>query len=146
MKVILTEDVKGTGKAGEIVDVAKGYANNYLFRKQMAKKATEGNIKQHRHRMKAKKEARRENEQEAKALKEKIEDLTVTIKMKAGDGKLFGSVTKDQVRDELKSQHKLELDKKDFVMENIKDLGTTNVKVKLFKDISAQLEVNVEQK
>jgi len=145
MKVILNKDVKGTGKAGEVVDVSEGYARNFLFRRKLAEKATEGKIKEFKHIKKNERQKKAENKEDALEKKEKIESVEVNIAKTAGDnGQLFGSVTKKDIVKQLKTEHKITISKKDMVLENnIKDLGTTIIKVKLYKTISADLKVNV---
>ena len=145
MKVILNKDVKGTGKAGEVVDVSEGYARNFLFRRNLASKATDGKIKEHKHIKKNERQKKAENREDALEKKEKIEAIEVNITKTAGDnGQLFGSVTKKDIVKKLKKDHKITVSKKDMVLENnIKDLGTTKIKVKLYKNISAELTVKV---
>lgn len=147
MKVILMEDVKGTGKKGEMVNVKDGYARNFLIPKGLAVEATAENINI----MKAKKEAeniKKEKEKaKARELAEKLNSITVVIKTKAGEnGKLFGSITSKDISDKLKSDYKIDIDKKKLNMpEPIKSLGTSVVEVKLYPEISAKLNVKVEQ-
>jgi len=145
MKVILNKDVKGTGKAGEVVEVSEGYARNFLFRRNLAEKATDGKIKEYKHIKKNERQKKAENKEDALEKKEKIEGVEVNIAKTAGDnGQLFGSVTKKDIVKQLKKEHKITINKKDMVLENnIKDLGTTMIKVKLYKNISAELKVNV---
>ena len=127
MKVILLKDVKGSGKAGDIVKVSDGYARNMLIPKGLAKEATQGNIKT------------------LEKQKEKMETLTVDIVTKGGEGgRLFGSVTSKDIADALKEQHGIEVDKKKVVLDNpIKEVGVKEVTVKLFQEVSAKLKVNV---
>lgn len=147
MKVILKEDVKGTGKKGEMVNVKDGYARNFLFPKGLAVEATAENINI----MKARKEAESAKKQkemaQARELAAKLRDITVVIKTKAGEnGKLFGSITSKDISDKLKSDYKIDIDKKKFNMpEPIKSLGSCEVEVKLYPEISAKLNVKVEQ-
>jgi len=147
MKVILKEDVKGTGKKGEMVNVKDGYARNFLFPKGLAVEATAENINI----MKARKEAESAKKQkemaQARELAAKLKDITVVIKTKAGEnGKLFGSITSKDISDKLKSDYKIDIDKKKFNMpEPIKSLGSCEVEVKLYPEISAKLNVKVEQ-
>ena len=147
MKVILKEDVKGTGKKGEMVNVKDGYARNFLFPKGLAVEATAENINI----MKARKEAESAKKQkemaQARELAAKLKDITVVIKTKAGEnGKLFGSITSKDISDKLKSDYKIDIDKKKFNMpEPIKSLGSCEVEVKLYPEISAKLNIKVEQ-
>lgn len=146
MIVILNRDVKGTGKAGDVVKVSDGYARNMLLPKGYAKEATEGNIrsleKQKAIAAKKKAEEKARAEEQAK----KISELSVTIKTKAGDGgKIFGSITSKDVAEALNKQHGIDVDKKKIQMEApIKQTGETTVNVKLYFEVSAQLKVIVE--
>lgn len=145
MKVILIKDVKGQGKKGELINVSDGYARNYLIPRNLAKEATANNLSV----MKGQKEAaefhKQQELEEAKALAEKIGGLSIQIKAKAGaGGKLFGSVTSKEIAEELKMQQHIKIDKKKIVLpEGIKTLGVTNVKIKLYPDVTAELKVNV---
>ena len=147
MQVILTKDVKGQGKKGQMVNVSDGYARNYLFPRGLAEPATKSNInilkgKQESLEYKHKKEL-----EEANAIAEKMKEIKVVLKAKAGDnGKLFGSVTSKDVSEALTSQHHIKLDKKKFVMpDGIKALGTTVVDVKIYTGVTGKLTVVVEQ-
>lgn len=148
MKVILKKNVKGTGKAGDVVEVSEGYGRNFLIRQGLAEMATSGKLSAHKHIKKTKKKKNVENKKDALEKKEKIESISVNIKTKAGEnGRLFGSITKKDIIEKLKKEHKITIKKKDMVLENnIKSLGETKVKVKLFKKISATLKVNVSKK
>ncbi|MBR7554499.1 50S ribosomal protein L9 [Allobacillus sp. GCM10007491] len=145
MKVIFTKDVKGKGKKGEVKDVAIGYANNYLLKNNLAVEATPGNLKQ----LEAKKEKQKEQAQQeledAKKLKETVENLTVELSAKSGDaGRLFGSITSKQIAEELKKTHQIKVDKRKIELDDpIRSLGYTNVPVKLHQDVTATLRVHV---
>ncbi len=145
MVVILLKDVKGTGKAGDIVKVSDGYARNMLLPRGLAQLATDGNM---RNLEKAKADAAEKKAQEkakAEELKAKLENLTVTITTKAGEGgRLFGSITSKDIADALKAQHKVDVDKKKFALDSpIKQMGEFSVEVKLYPEISAKLSVKV---
>lgn len=148
MKVILKKNVKGTGRAGDVVEVSEGYGRNFLLRQGLAEKATDGKLSAHKHIVKTKKKKNVENKKDALEKKERIEKISVNIKTTAGEnGRLFGSITKKDIIKKLKEQHKITLNKKDIVLENnIKSLGETKVKVKLYKKINATLKVNVGKK
>jgi len=147
MKVILKKFVKGTGKAGEVVEVSEGFARNFLFSRNLAERATEGSINEQKHIVETNKKKDVEKEKEALIKKEKIESISVNIKTTAGEnGRLFGSITKNDIVDRLKAEHKIVIKKKDIVMENnIKSLGETKVKVKLYKKVNAILKVNISK-
>ena len=147
MQVILTQDVKGQGKKGQMVKVSDGYARNYLLPKGLATEATKSNInvlkgKQESLEFKIKTET-----EEAQKIAEKMKETVVKIKAKAGpNGKLFGSVTSKDVADALTAQHHIKLDKKKFVMpDGIKLLGVTEVPVKIYTGITGTLRVQVEE-
>ena len=144
MKVILLEDVRGTGKAGDVANVSDGYARNMLIPRGLAVEATAQNIKQ----LEKKKEAMAKKFAEDKAaaieLKKKLEEVTVEVKTKAGkDGKVFGSVTSKDIADAL-NQMGFDIDKKKIQLDSpIKATGMTDVNVKLFTEISGKVKVNV---
>ena len=144
MKVILLENVKGQGKKGEIINVSDGYAKNFLLPKKLAKEATNSAIND----LKGQNEAfayKKETElAEAKAMQEKLKELTVKITAKAGaNGKLFGSVTNKEIADELLKQHHVKIDKRRFDMADIKQAGNYTVKIKLYPDVVGELKVEV---
>lgn len=146
MIVILNKDVKGTGKAGDVVKVSDGYARNMLIPKGLATEATQGHIR-HLEKQKAiAAEKKAEEKAAAKKQAEKIGKLTVTIKTKAGDGgKIFGSITSKDIAEGLKSQHGIEVDKKKIQLSSpIKQTGEMSVDIKLYSEVSAELKVKVE--
>lgn len=148
MKVILLQDVKGLGKKGEVVNAKDGYARNFLFPRNLAKEATEGNIKVLEEQKAAQKTKKEEELEKAKELAEKLSTITVELKGKAGEnGKLFGSITTMDVSDALKAQHKIDIDKRKMDIEggNIKNIGTTIVDIKVYPKVSAKLKVNVKE-
>lgn len=146
MQVVLEQDVKGTGKKGEIVNVSDGYARNFLLPRKLASPADKAalnamNIQksaaQHR-RFTAGNKAR----EDAKA----IEKLTVTIPVKMGEnGKMFGSVTGKEVAASLKEQHGMEIDKKKIAMDQIRSTGEYVARISLFEDVKANLKVVVKE-
>lgn len=147
MKVILLKDVKGLGKEGELVNAKDGYARNFLIPKGDAIEATPANLKRWKEE-KAKKEERKKNEyNEAIKLKEKIDSITVVIQGKAGEGgRLFGSITSKDIADALKSQHKIDIDRRKIELkDNIKTLGNTQVDVRVYAEVLAKLNVNVKE-
>ena len=144
MKVILLEDVRGSGKAGEVVNVSDGYARNMLIPRKLAVEATAQNMKQ----LEKKKEAEKKKFEEEKAaaleLRTKLEGTVITLKTKAGEnGKVFGSVTSKDIADALKEQG-FDVDKKKIQLDSpIKTIGETTVNVKLFTEITGKVKVNV---
>lgn len=147
MQVILTQDVKGQGKKGQMVNVSDGYARNYLLPKGLAQPATKSNINAMKGKQESAEYRKQKEKEEAESIADKMKEITVTIKAKAGDnGKLFGSVTSRDVAEELKMQHHIKLDKKKFVIpDGIKTLGETTVDVKLYTGITGKLKVMVEK-
>lgn len=147
MKVILLQDVKGTGKKNQLVNVSDGYARNFLFTKKLAVEATTDNLqklKEYNVSQDLKKQKELEN---AKDLAKKIEEIKISVKVKAGDtGKIFGGITSANIADELKNQYNINVDKKKIILdEPIKILGTYTVNIKLYEGINAKLKVNVEK-
>lgn len=146
MKVILKQDVKGMGKKESMVEVSDGYARNYLIPRGLAVEATATNLNV----MNTKKEAERTKKERelagAKALAEKIKNTTVVIKTKAGEnGKLFGSITSMDIAGKLKSDFGIDIDKKKIQLQDaLKSLGTTEVEVRLYPEVSAKLTVRIE--
>ena len=145
MKIILLKDVKGMGKAGDLVNAKDGYSRNYLIPRNIAIEATSENLRKWEE-SKAKEAAHKEQEmKEALELKEKIEGLTVNIKAKGGtEGRLFGSVTSQDISNAMMKQHKIDIDKRKIELkDNIKTTGVTEVEVKVYPDVSATLKVDV---
>lgn len=145
MKVILLKDVKGLGKEGELVEAKTGYARNFLFPKKLAVEATPANLKKWKEDNKVREEKREEEIAAARELKEKLEGLEVEIKAKGGsEGKLFGSITSQDIANALEKQHKLKIDKRKIdLKENIKNPGKQNLDVRVYPEINAKLSVNV---
>ncbi len=142
MKVLLTKDVAGLGSRGQIVDVSEGYAVNYLFRRKLAVPANEGIIKEVEKKQKAKKAKEEKKRQAALEIKEKLDGMILEIRREAGDsGKLFSAITSKDIASELKNRG-FDIEKKQIELKRpIKLLGDTPVKVKIFKDISAEIVV-----
>ncbi len=145
MKVVLLGEIKGKGGEGDIVDVAQGYAENYLFPKKLAVAATKGNLKQLEQRRKniAKREAVRIAD--ANKLKETLEGKQVTVDVKVGEeGILFGSVTAAMIADAIKDQLGVEIDRKRVELgKPIKVAGTHEVAISLYREIRANVVVLV---
>ena len=145
MIVILNRDVKGTGKAGDIVKVSDGYARNMLIPKGYAKEATEGNVRNLEKQKALAAEKKAEEKAAAQALAEKINAASVTIKTKAGEGgRIFGSITSKDIADALADQKKLAVDKKKIQLDNpIKQTGEMTVDISLYPEVMAKLKVTV---
>ena len=144
MKVILKEDVKNLGKMGDIVNVAAGYANNFLIPKKLAVEAITENIKAIEHQKKMIQEKAKKIKNASKDLADKIASLTLNIKAKAGEEeKLFGSITSMDIADALKNEG-IDIDRKKILLEEpIKRLGSYSVSIKLHPDITTQLNIIV---
>ncbi|MBA2874352.1 large subunit ribosomal protein L9 [Anoxybacillus caldiproteolyticus] len=147
MKVIFLKDVKGKGKKGEIKNVADGYAQNFLFKQGLAIEATPANLKALEAQKNKEKRQAEEELEKAKQLKEQLEQLTVQIFAKAGEGgRLFGSVTSKQIAEALQSQYQIKVDKRKIELDDaIRALGYTNVPVKLHPEVTATLKVHVSE-
>ena len=145
MIVILMKDVKGSGKAGDVVKVSDGYARNMLLPKGLAKEATEGNIRSLEKQKAIAAEKLEEQKAAAKEMAAKLEKITLKIESKGGDsGKLFGSITSKDIAEALEKQEGMKIDKTKIEMKTpIKQAGETEVTLKLFTEISAQLKVSV---
>jgi large subunit ribosomal protein L9 len=143
MIVILLKDIKGTGKAGEVVKVSDGYARNMLLPKGLAKEATEGNVRSLKKQKAIVAEKEAESREKAEKLSKQLCSIAVNIKTKGGEGgRLFGSVTSKDISEALKEQHGIELDKKKIILEApIKETGEKSVTVKVYPEISAVLKV-----
>lgn len=146
MKVILLQDVAGTGKIGEVVKVNDGFARNKLFPQGLAAEATKKNIKDLEHKKAKMAKEHAENLDQAKAQAELLGKLSITIKSKAGEGgKLFGSITSKDIADTVKEQHDIDIDKRKVQLSSpIKNAGETTVEIKLFPEVTASLKVIVE--
>lgn len=145
MKVILLTDVKGRGKEGDVIEVARGFAANYLLPRKMAVEATPGNLKQleaRKHNIDKREQAKRA---EAEGIAAQVAGRTLVIEAKAGEGgKLFGSVTAGMVADALAAQLGVDVDRKRLDLHgHIKELGEHTIDVRVYQDVTAQIVVNV---
>lgn len=147
MQVILKKDVKGTGKAGDIVKVSDGFARNRLIPQGLAIEATKSNIAAAERQIAANNERLAGERSAAKEQVAALEAKTVKVKTKVGDnGKLFGSITSMDIAEALKEQYAIDIDKKKIVLSKpIKEVGETTVEVKVYPEISANLKVVVEE-
>lgn len=145
MKVILLGELRGKGGEGDVVDVAQGYAENYLFRNKIAQPATPGNLKQLEQRRDsiAKREAERISN--AEATKAVLDEKLVKVDAKIGEeGQLFGSVTSQQIVEAIKAQLGVDVDRKRIVRgATIKTAGRHAVEINLYRDINAKVVVLV---
>ena len=146
MKVILLQDVKGKGKKGQILEVSDGYARNFMLPKKMAIEATADAINTVKMNDKATQERIAREKAEALATSKKLREMTVTVTAKGGgNGRLFGSVTNQEIADAL-AKTGIKLDKRKIVIsDTIKNVGTYTVTCKLGYEIAAPLTVKIEE-
>jgi large subunit ribosomal protein L9 len=147
MKVILTANVKGTGYAGDVVNVSDGYARNFLFPKGLAKQASEHNLNIAKQQQQANEKRHMMERLSAEEAAKSLSGLRVVIKAKCGEGKrLFGSVTAKEIAEAIESQHGIEIDKKKiFIEDHIKELGETKAQVKVYAGITSEITVSIEK-
>ena len=149
MKVIFTADVRGRGKRGDVKEVPDGYAQNYLFKRNLAKPANKANmhtLERVAANEKAAYEAEKAQAEKIKAILDKDETV-VNFKSKAGtDARLFGSISSKRIVEGLEEQYGLKIDKRKLSLpEPIKSLGYTNVPVKLFKGVEGTIRVHITE-
>jgi len=145
MKVILLSDIKGVGKKDQIINANDGYARNYLFPKKLAVEATAGNLGNLKSKQESNQYRKDMQKEEAIEIASKLKDITLTIKVKAGEnGKIFGGVTAKEISENLNTQYKIQIDKKKInLSDTIKTLGTVNVDIKLYEGVAGKLKVQV---
>lgn len=145
MKIILLEDVKNVGKKDEIVEVSRGYANNFLLKNGLAVEATSTNVNEVKQMKSAKKAQEARELQAAKDLADELKDKAFTIKKKSGDdGRLYGSLTNIDVHDAMKAEG-YDLDKRNISLStNLKNVGKTSADVKLHREVSVKVSIQVE--
>ncbi len=147
MKVILLQDVKGKGKKGQMIEVSDGYARNFMLPRKVAVEATADAINTMRMNDKATQERIAREKAEAMALNTRLREMTLVVTAKGGGtGRLFGSVTNQEIADALKAKTGITIDKRKIVIaEPIKNVGTYTVTCKLGYEISAPLTVKIEE-
>ena len=145
MKVVLLEDVKGTGKKDDLVNVSDGYARNYLFPKKLAVEANNENMLKLRAKQNGIEYKKGIEKEEATKLANRLKEMTLKLKVKAGEnGKIFGGVTSKEIAENLKTQYSIEIDKKKINLpETIKTLGTVTVDIKLYEGIVGKLKIKI---
>ena len=145
MKVILLCDIKGTGKKDDIINVSDGYARNFLFPKKWAVEATSGSVKDIERKRAAEEKAERERKEAAMKQAEELRNKVITLKVKCGDkGRLYGSVTAQEIADALKEQLGVELDKRKIECEPIRQVGDAEMTVSVYAGIKANMKLRVE--
>ena len=147
MKVILLEDVKSLGKKGEVVKVSDGYARNMLFPKKLGIEATAGNMKNLEQKRKIDEKNAAEELKRAQEFAKNLETKSVTVGIKVGTGgKTFGSVSTKEIADAAKKQLGIDIDKKKMVLASpLRELGETQVPVKVHPKVTANLKVIVKE-
>ena len=145
MKVILLEPVEKLGDVGQVVNVKPGYARNYLLPRGLAALATEANLKALEAKIRAQAKKAAERKAEAERLKEILEPLTLTLEVKAGETKIYGSVTSRDIAEALEKQHEITIDPKRLQLAKpIKELGSYELVYKPHPEVPIQLKVVVE--
>ena len=147
MKVILLQDVRGKGKKGQMLEVSNGYARNYMLPRKIAIEATADAVNTMRMNDKATQERIAKEKAEAMEVSKKLREMTVVVNAKGGgNGRLFGSVTNQEIADALKAKTGIALDKRKIVINDaIKNVGTYTVTCKLGYEITAPLTVKIEE-
>jgi large subunit ribosomal protein L9 len=144
MKVILTEEIRGLGTRGDVVNVKDGYARNYLFPKNLAREATPGNLKSIEQERKKWALLAQEEKEVAKKSAEAVQGMKITVQKRVGEnGQLFGSVTANEIADALEAKG-IAVDKRRIELGHpIKSLGTHDVEVRLHREVNAHIQVEV---
>ena len=147
MKVILLQDVRGKGKKGQMLEVSDGYARNYMLPRKIAIEATADAVNTMRMNDKATQELIAKEKAEAMEVSKKLREMTIVVNAKGGgNGRLFGSVTNQEIADALKAKTGIALDKRKIVITDaIKNVGTYTVTCKLGYEITAPLTVKIEE-
>lgn len=145
MKVILIQDIKGVGKKDEIINASDGYARNFLFPKNLAVEANSENMSKLKSKQDANAYKKGQEKEEAKKLADKLSKILLKVPVKAGEnGKIFGGVSAKEIAELLKSEYKIEIDKKKIdLKETIKTLGGRTVSIKLYEGIVGNLKIDV---
>lgn len=147
MKVIFIKDVKGQGKKGQVKEVSEGYAANFLLPRGLVRPATDGNVKTLENQAAAEQRRKDSEKEEAQQLGKKLDELTLTMKAKAGEGgRLFGAITSKQIGETLASTQGITIDKRKIELgEPIRHIGLFQVSVKLHTEVKATLKVQVTE-
>ncbi|RJE83281.1 50S ribosomal protein L9 [Paenibacillus sp. 1011MAR3C5] len=146
MKVIFLQDVKGQGKRGQVKDLSEGYVRNFLLPKGLAKLASDGNLKTLEVQTASEEKRKQKEKEDAEALGKRLEEMTIVVKAKAGEGgRLFGAITSKQIAEALAAKG-VKIDKRKIELdEPIRTLGVTQVPVKLHPDVKAKLNVQTAE-
>lgn len=146
MKVILLQDVKGKGKKGQMLEVSDGYARNYMLPRKIAIEATADAVNTMRMNDKAAAEKAAKERSEALEISKQLREMTLVVTARGGAGRLFGSVTNQEIAEALAAKTGIRLDKRKIVIADpIKAVGTYTVQCKLGYEITAPLTVKIEE-
>ncbi|REK72000.1 50S ribosomal protein L9 [Paenibacillus paeoniae] len=146
MKVIFLQDVKGQGKKGQVKDLSEGYVRNFLLPKGLAKLASDGNLKTLEVQNASEEKRKQKEKEDAEALGKRLEEMTIVVKAKAGEGgRLFGAITSKQIAEALAAKG-VKIDKRKIELdEPIRTLGVTQVPVKLHPEVKAKLNIQTAE-
>ncbi len=146
MKVILLQDVPGTGKKNQVLTVSDGFARNYLLPRKWAMEANEAAVKEIERKNELERKLEAERRAEAEVTARALHDKVITVQAKAGDkGRLYGSVTTQEIADALSAQHGVQLDKRKLELtETIRSVGETQVQVTLYAGVKVAMKVKIE--
>lgn len=146
MKVVLLENVKGVGKKLDTVNVSDGYAKNYLIPRKLAKVATNQTVAETKGQKSAIEFKKQTQREDAVKIKEKIEANEFCFKLKAKNGKFFGSVTSKEISEEIAKKLNIEIDKKKIeLVDQVKTAGVYKAQIKLYEGVIATAKVKVEE-
>jgi large subunit ribosomal protein L9 len=145
MKVILLKDIPGTGKKNQILNVSDGYARNYLLPRKWAMEASDSSVKEIERRNEAERQKEFETRREAEELAESLKGKTIVLHAKCGDkGRLYGSVTTQEVAAALQQQHGLNIDKRKLELnEAIRTVGDYDLQISIYSGVKASMKVSV---
>ncbi len=145
MKVILLVDVKGTGKKNDVLNVSDGYARNFLFPKKWAVEANPAAVKEIERKRALEEKLEQERKEEALAKAAALRGKVIQIVAKGGEkGRLYGSITTQEISDALKAQHGIEVDKRKIECEPIRQAGDVDITVWVYSGITTTMKVHVE--
>ncbi len=147
MKVVLTQDVKGQGKKGQVITVSDGYARNFLLPKGLATEASASTMNDLKNKEAAKQYKVATEKAAAEDLAKKLSEITLEIKVASGtDGRFYGSVTSKEIAEKLQEIYKITVDKRKIMLDRpIKEYGTTQLDVKLYPEVVGKLKVTVKE-
>lgn len=148
MNVILKADIKGVGKKDEVINASDGYARNFLLPKNLAVEANSENMSKLKSKQDANAYKKGQEKEEAKKIADKLSKILLKVPVKSGEnGKIFGGVSAKEISELLKSEYKIDIDKKKIeVKETIKTLGTRTITIKLYEGIVGSLKIDVISK